>query len=464
MAGWGGSGASNGWQTDVGVDARPLALLRIALGALVVFDLGDRLRDFHAFYTAAGLVPLTAAPERWSLLGLSDDPNLTLALYLLALPAALLVLLGLFTRAALAATLVALISLHHRNPYVEGGGDAVLRALIFWMVFVDAGACLSLDVALGRRTSRAAIPAWPVHLLQLQIATVYLFAYLGKTGPAWRDGSAIWLALTTSDWARGAGPWLASHPAWCRCLSYLTLGIEAAFAPLVFWPRARQRRRLRALILAAGLVLHIGIFCTMRVGIFSQVMVLSYLAFVPAAWLDRFIAPVAHGSIADAAAVAGPGESPHLTAALLAAFALILSGQVATIVAGAPPRPLARTLEFIGMRQDWRVFAPDAPHLDIGFTAPGILANGQPIDLTKTILAPLTPQHAFRYTRWHRLRNMLATNPADLLLALGRYTCRRQADNDPPLQSFELHAHIQDRAAPNTPPRDELRLRQTCTP
>ena len=156
-----------------------------------ILDLAARLRDFHAFYTAGGLLPPAGSAARWSWLALSDDPTVTLVLYLLAFPVAALVLLGLFTRAALVATFLTLISLHHRNPYVEGGGDAVLRALMFWMIFVDAGARLSLDVRLGRRPARELIPAFPVRVLQLQIASIYLFAFLTKTGPSWRDGSAI---------------------------------------------------------------------------------------------------------------------------------------------------------------------------------------------------------------------------------------------------------------------------------
>src|SRR5438046_8808627 len=41
------------WVGDA--DARPLAAFRVALGLLLTYDIVDRLRDFHAFYTEAGL-------------------------------------------------------------------------------------------------------------------------------------------------------------------------------------------------------------------------------------------------------------------------------------------------------------------------------------------------------------------------------------------------------------------------
>jgi hypothetical protein len=449
-----------------GVDARPLALLRIGLGAFIVSDLADRLRDFHAFYTSAALVPAPAARDllgwlqHWSVLAISNDSRVTLAIYLLAFPAALLVALGLFTRPALVATLIALVSLHHRNPYIDGGGDAVLRALVFWMIFVDASARLSLDVGLGRRAARAAVPGLPVLLLQLQIALVYIFAFLGKSGPGWRDGSAVLLALTTSDWARGAGPWLATHPLLCRGLTFATLIIEAAFAPMVLWPFRSGRHHLRAVALAAGVALHAGIYLTMRVGNFSQAMILSYLAFVPGAWLDRLIPRLAAQGFDDASAPPPPAplaiRSPR-GFALAALFAVVLAGQLTAVVLDGIPRPLAATLEAIGMRQDWRVFAPDAPRIDVTFTAPGQLTNGEAVELTQSTLAQLAPQRGFRYSRWHRLRNMLVLAPPELASALGRYVCRRHDG----LAHFDLIAHIQ---SPTAPPQTQLRLEQTCAP
>ena len=454
-------------------DARPLALLRMALGALVILDLADRLRDFHVFYTTGGLAAPAGAAARWSWLALSDDPATTLLLYLLAFPIAGLVLLGLFTRAALVATFLALISLHHRNPYVEGGGDAVLRALLFWMIFVDAGARFSLDVRLGRRPPRDRIPAFPVLVLQLQIASIYLFAFLTKTGPSWRDGSAIWRALNTSDWARGAGHWLGTQPTLCRLLSHATLAFEAGFAPLVFW---RTGWPARALALGLGLAIHLGIFFTMRVGIFSPVMVISYLAFVPGTWLagmGRAAAALDHRRRARAAPTPPPGrESPAIKPALLAVFGVILAGQLSALFPAAAPAFLTRALSGLGLRQDWRMFAPDAPALEVRFTAPGVLADGRAVELTEagSTLAPLGQQHGFRYSRWHRLRNSLAADTPALLAALGRFTCaQNRADaGRPALSSFELRAHVRgvhlhpEQAPP--PPGDQLRLRQSCFP
>ena len=155
------------------VDARPAALLRIALGLLAFADLWDRLRDFNAFYTLDGLVAGPSEGFRaltWSLFSLTSSRGATLAMFLAGFPLALAFALGYRTRVANALLWVFLVSLHNRNVHVCDGGDAVLLALVFWSMFVDSGAAYSLDVRLGRRAPAATIPALPFRALQIQIA------------------------------------------------------------------------------------------------------------------------------------------------------------------------------------------------------------------------------------------------------------------------------------------------------
>jgi hypothetical protein len=81
------------WQSAA--DSRPLALLRLGLGLLVVVDLADRLRDLHAFYTSPGLTPPSANfPQglaHWSLLALPGGTGVTLGVYLIGFPLAVAV-------------------------------------------------------------------------------------------------------------------------------------------------------------------------------------------------------------------------------------------------------------------------------------------------------------------------------------------------------------------------------------
>src|SRR5262249_41713597 len=192
------------------VDARVPALLRIALGLLVATDLADRLSDFHAFYTADGLIP--AAHEavhrglQWSLFNLTTSRQATLALFLTGFPLALAFALGYRTRVAGPLLWAFVMSLQIRNLHICDGGDAVLCALLFWSMFTDMGAAFSLDVRLGRRPAQAWVPAAGLRFLQLQVALIYLVTFFAKSGPTWHDGTAVYRALVNSDWQRGLAP------------------------------------------------------------------------------------------------------------------------------------------------------------------------------------------------------------------------------------------------------------------
>jgi hypothetical protein len=489
------------------VDARPAALLRIGLGLLLVVDLCERLRDFHAFYTLNGLVPGPGEAVRlglgWTLFSLATSPGATLALFLAGFPLALAFALGYRTRVANLLLWVFVVSLHHRNLHVCDGGDAVLQALLFWSIFVDTGAVLSLDVWLGRRARAPHVPALPFRAIQIQIALIYLITFVAKSGQGWREGTAVYQAVSNSDWGRGLGPLLAAHPALCRALTWATLAIEAAFPLLVFSPW--RTRLTRTIAIASGLALHAGIFLTMRVGIFSQVMPLSYLAFVPIEWIawaqrsfasrsrsrggagtlpgsptaiDRVQAALARVAARRrwtlrprAARPARPASAAWARAAAVvvgAQLALIGVDQVLRLAHVRPPSLLTAELTFVSQRQNWTMFAPDAPRVDITWRLPGALTDGGRAELTDAVMPELVSRDGFRYSRWHRLRNSLSTNPPDLLWPFGRYVCRRWRLRHPGagarLARFELVARVRPLvpagAAPE--PRETVHYTQTC--
>src|SRR5262245_30301821 len=87
-------------------DARPAALLGMGLGALVVSDIFERLRDVTAFYTDLGAFPRSAALGghpilwRWSLFLLSGSRTFAIAIFLAFLPIAMSMMVGYRTRFA----------------------------------------------------------------------------------------------------------------------------------------------------------------------------------------------------------------------------------------------------------------------------------------------------------------------------------------------------------------------------
>ena len=120
------------------------------------------------------------------------------------------------------------------------------------------------------------MPRWPLRLLQLQIAIIYLNSGLWKLfGEAWRDGSAQQLAANVNLFRRfpvtvpSELDWLATP------LTYLTLFWEISFPVLVCF----RITRLAALL--CGVAIHLGIMGLMEVGTFSLMMLATYVAFLP---------------------------------------------------------------------------------------------------------------------------------------------------------------------------------------
>jgi predicted DCC family thiol-disulfide oxidoreductase YuxK len=155
----------------------------------------------------------------------------------------------------------------------------------FWLLFVPAGAALSLD-ALRRKHSREPHPtvrAWHLGLLQAQLVLVYLSTFLLKMGNgAWHNGEALANAWQITFHARPWSPALAQVPGLSLIGTWSTRAFELAFAVLVW------NRRLRPWLLTAGVFFHLGIDLTLRAGPFSAVMLACYLTFVPATTLRRW--------------------------------------------------------------------------------------------------------------------------------------------------------------------------------
>jgi hypothetical protein len=432
------------------VDARAPAAFRIALGAVAFLDLVDRARDAFTFYSNQGLLAAGSPGDAVA------SPTGVVLFFAAGLLVTAALAAGYRTRAAAVATLLVAVAIQARHPAIDDGGDTLLRVLCLWGVFVDGGGRWSLDVRLGRRPAAATVPGFPVRLLQLQIALVYLTAGLAKTGASWRDGSAVYYAVQSTDYGRPLGAWLAARlPALTRPLSFGTVAIELAFAPLVLAPV--RSGRWRALGLLLGLALHAGIASAMRVGIFSWVLPASYTIFLRPRWLDR----------------AGPATGlrappPPLAAKLLwGALALQMAAVLVQLVAGRRVPGVSGELTLVGLGQRWAMFTPDPPRKLNAFTGRGRLADGTEVDVLARVVPGLVPRGGFFFSRWYKYRSDLARTRPAALEAFGRYVCRRWNGQvpGPPLDRFTLVLSWRDLAPPGQPPlpwQGAEVLRQRC--
>jgi predicted DCC family thiol-disulfide oxidoreductase YuxK len=284
------------------VDRRSLGVGRIVLGLVLILDLLRRVPWLRDFYSNEGLLPnhtllwRPPLPRMFSLMFMSSLPEESALWFLVCLFCFACFTLGYRTRVFHAISFVLMVSLHNRILFVENWGGTVLGLVLVWTFFLPLGARFSVDAV--RKSLRAGEDELPPDLtagiprpddtpvaslavlcLLLQLAAIYWFNALHKTGPTWRDGTAVHYVLHQERIVTGLGLWARDHlsPSLWKAATKLTLVVER-FAPLllltpIFW---RWTRLVAVIVLTA---LHLGFAALVNLGIFSAAM-LTFFPFL----------------------------------------------------------------------------------------------------------------------------------------------------------------------------------------
>jgi len=289
-----------------------LALTRILVALVIVIDLGSAL--------ALGLVPELWAPPPLGLghVGLSESPPLisglfgassgtALALYVLCVVSAVAVLAGFALRPAALVLAIASAELARLAPDGERAVDVVLRIAVLVLACSRADACFSVASWFrARRGERRVdeVPAWPRQLLMIQLVWVYFSAAQNRGGAAWwpwGDFAALAQVLSDPHYARFAPGWTAGVYPLTQVATALTMAFELCaplLIPLTLFERAgggrvfelARRFHVRSAYLALGVCLHLGIFATLRLGIFSFGMLALFTVLFDPVEVKRLLA------------------------------------------------------------------------------------------------------------------------------------------------------------------------------
>ncbi len=274
------------WLTGDKRSTYGLAVTRMILGFIVASQLIVNWPDRH--YTWGDGAELDrarcATPRSWpSFLGLFKrlDGHVFDLAYIVTIVFGLLLMLGLYTRASAVMTLFLWLSLYVSNPFVGSGGDAVLRMVLLYLCFTDAGQQLVTRCAAAGRGAagvRPLMPAWfsatlhnlAVILIIHQVVMVYVGSAFWKVqSTVWRDGTAVYFPLQTdaySPWNDWLHPVYASAPIIAGA-TYMAIVVQLFFPVLLIY----RPTRMVALVLITGMHLGIGIF--MGILYFSLVMI-----------------------------------------------------------------------------------------------------------------------------------------------------------------------------------------------
>lgn len=294
------------------LDLRALGLLRIGTGLLLVVDVLTRIGMVREHYSDAGFLPrslwhaIHRDPAYWSLHLVSGDTWVQVALLMLTAVLGVALALGLRTRLCTIAAWALISSIQARNPDINHGGDAELRLILFWAIFLPWGRCYSFAASAGADSGAAtSVRSMATLAYSVQIAIVYIVSAFLKSGPHWRENfTAVYYTLNIAGFARAPAGWIAQSPGLTSALTIATLIFE--FVGPIALLLSGAHWRVRLVTLAGFVGLHLGFALCMHLGTFPIVCIVAMLAFLPAAFFDRVAPPIG-------------GRLPRMRAAVLAA-------------------------------------------------------------------------------------------------------------------------------------------------
>lgn len=459
-----------------GADLRSLATLRIVLGVLVLVDLAIRSADLVAHYTDAGVMPRVAleppdpllfpqalpmiSPWAFSLNTFSGGLLLQALMFVVGAVAAVALLAGYRTRVASVVVWVALLSIQQRNPLILTSGDILLRMLLFWAMFLPLGAIWSVDRLRGAVVGRLSMRYFSLATvaLFLQIALIYWFTALLKTGPEWRtDFSALYYALSLDQVTRPFGQFLLDFPTLLTVMTAATILLEIVGPFLLFSPFFTGPVRTAGILAFMGL--HFGIFLTMDIGLFPFISAFCMVCFLPS-WFWNEVVPKLRAALPGWPRAAarrlrayllerprarrtGAGMDPTTLKASFASdllavsfLVIVLFWNLTSVVPVVMPAGTAPLSLFLGLDQRWNMFAP-RPTVDDGWhVVPGTLQNGERVDLMPILRGELDPPKEVSWekppvvayetnVRWNKyLEFMGLVEHADQRPYFSSYLCR----------------------------------------
>ena len=258
----------------------PAALLRIMMGLLAIWIGYGNWINLDRYFTEDGILPWrhvqNSEHQIFSVLALAPESRpFTLAVIAAHIVCGVTMLIGLLPRLSAFVVFACAVALMHRNPFIDNRGDHLFVLVVGLCALMPIGRVWSVQNLLGRpRDPSAPLPTlWGQRLLALQVSYIYLYAFGVKfRASGWHDGTAIYHTF--------ASPGLVEWPLEIKskllllALSWFTIATEMLF-PILVWNRA-----LRPYCLIAGILFHTGIEITMRIPVFSTVMMITYASFV----------------------------------------------------------------------------------------------------------------------------------------------------------------------------------------
>ena len=264
------------------IDVHQLAILRILIGGFTIYYLANLLPLLEFHFSPAGWLGETQATGyfntgNWSFLFWLHSPVLTNLFFILTIITTISFTAGYHTKVSGIITYIGLVSMWNRNPFILDGDDALLRVVIFYLMFSGCGHAFSIDAY--RKTLPVFVKIWPLRLIQLQMALLYFVSgWVKFHSPDWSNGVIFNLVLVHPEYSRWNLNSFLEFSWIQQSLYYLAELIrywEILFPVLLLISLTRK------LSIITGILFHLGLLVFMNLRGFSLIMLTLYLAFLP---------------------------------------------------------------------------------------------------------------------------------------------------------------------------------------
>lgn len=279
------NGISDGWNAFwfQPADSSPLTLIRIGTGLLLFYSQIVWALSSPSFFGPSAWLSAAAnesiRTSAWAVSPLwlvENNPALLCLTHLTAIISALLLTVGLYSRAAAVLSFLLTAAFANRNPAALYGFDQVLGLLTLYLCVHPGHDRLSLDQQRTRRTAQPSVSAGiALRLIQLHLCLLYAVAGLSKLkGAAWWSGVAFWGAVGSADYQTIDLTWLVHWPLLINLLTHLVLAWEVSYCVLIW------NRLWRPVVLSLAAAVHLGIGLCFGMMPFGLAMLVANVAFV----------------------------------------------------------------------------------------------------------------------------------------------------------------------------------------
>lgn len=279
------------------IDVRTLGVFRLVLGSLLVGDCLRHWAEASWIYSNDGVLTnhyhlfRPSSGYHFSLYHAFSSTAEVHVAFALSLFCFFCFLIGWHTRLFSILSFILVTSRDNRIIMIENGGYVVVNLITCWAMFMPTGRRFSVDALLRSYRERRertvadlqdrSRPAWAerpyvsgvVLLAILNLATIYYFNVVNKSGLIWRRGETVHYVLHLDRMVTGLAVFARELlPLWLtKGISWVVLVVEALLVAWILSPYGR--RVTRPLAMAGMWALHGTFGVMMRLGPFSWFMI-----------------------------------------------------------------------------------------------------------------------------------------------------------------------------------------------